>query len=127
MSLRNIAAQDLQSIMSSECGATWPVTLIAPDGQEWVDVPSRHNDIARIVDPDTGQVVSGREVTTVISTLELQERGAPIPQGVYDENQKPWLIRALNISQEQETFKIFSSEPDQALGAVVLVLEKYDD
>lgn len=126
MGLREIAEQDLGAILEDGItGFGWPITVTDPDGNT-ADLTGFSDDIAQIIDPDTGQAVSGRlaSVSLRISSLTNEELG--IPRGIADSTIKPWLIAFDDINGIPYTFKVSQSNPDRALGLVVCLLELFE-
>ena len=121
MSLRRVAERDLGSIISDErTGFGWPITLIDPLGNRF-DRVGFSNDIFLLIDPDTGQAVSGRS-----ASVALQSSAIPsIPVGVSDTAARPWLVEFSDIAGKPWRFKVSETNPDRALGLIVLILELY--
>ena len=125
MSLREQAETDLSAILSDGVtGFGWPITVTDPAGLS-APLTGFSNDIAQVIDPSTGQVVSGREVSVALSISALTAAGFTIPQGIVDSASKPWVVAFTDINGTPGTFKIRSSDPDRALGVVVCMLELY--
>lgn len=125
MGLRDQAEQDLGAILEdSVSGFGWPVTLTDPTGLSAALV-GYSDDISQIIDPDTGQVVSGRLASAVFRISSLVTAGFTLPRGIVDQASKPWLVAFNDINGNAYTFKIRQSDPDRALGLVVCILEGY--
>ena len=122
MGLRTQIEADLAESMEDEDDFGWPVTIVAPDGvsQSLIGLST---DIAQIIDPDTGMVISGRmaSIALRISTLIF----ATLPEGVADQTSKPWLVWFEDVNGNPYTFKVKESNPDRAMGIVVCILELY--
>lgn len=126
MGLREIAAADMSFIIETdEHGFRWPITVTDPDGLT-ADMYGFSDDISQIIDPDTGQAVSGRLASVSLIISSLYALGFGIPQGIADVTKKPWLIQFDDINGNSFTFKVSESNPDRALGTVVCILELYD-
>lgn len=126
MGLREIAEQDLGFILEGdENGFRWPITVTDPDGNVSSGLYGFSDDISQVIDPDTGQAVSGRlaSVSLRISSLALQ--GLGIPVAIADSSRKPWLVAFDDINGNAFTFKVQESNPDRTLGNVVCILELY--
>ena len=125
MSIRQLAESDLGLIL--EDGATgfgWPITITDPSGTV------RHlkgfsDDIAQIVDPDTGQAVSSRSASVALRISSILEAGLTLPRGIADAGIKPWIIEFDDINGNAFKFKVSQPNPDRALGLVTLLLELY--
>lgn len=127
MGLRAIAEQDLATIMEDTAtGFGWPITLTAPDGTVG-SLTGFSDDIAQVIDPDTGQAVSGRlaSVAIRISLITTTLPGKGLPVGIADAGSKPWLVAFDDINGASYTFKVAQSNPDRALGLVTCLLEEY--
>jgi hypothetical protein len=125
MNLRLQAEADLGSIMEDTVGGFgWPITVTDPDGTVRPLV-GLSTDIAQVIDPDTGQVVSGRLVSVSIRIATLTAAGLALPRGESDRLKKPWLVTFDDINGNPYTFKVQSADPDRAIGLVVCILEVY--
>ena len=125
MNLRLQAEADLGSIMEDTVGGFgWPITVTDPDGtvQPLVGLST---DIAQVIDPDTGQIVSGRLASVSIRIGALTAAGLTLPRGVAERAKKPWLVTFDDINGNPYTFKVQSADPDRAIGLVVCILEVY--
>ncbi len=127
MSLRSAAEADLAFILEDGVmGFGWPIRVTNPSGIA-ANFTGYSNDISAIIDPDTGQAVSGRlaSVAIRISTLRTSILG-DIPRGIADNSMKPWLVDFDGINGLPYKFKIQQSNPDRALGVVTCLLEVYN-
>ena len=127
MSLRSAAEADLSFILEDGVmGFGWPIVITSPNGVS-ASFTGYSNDISSLIDPDTGQAVSGRiaSVALRISTLRSSTLG-DIPRGIADSGQKPWIAKFDDINGLPYTFKIQSSNPDRGLGIVTCLLEVYN-
>jgi len=123
MSLREQAEKDLKGIMEDETtGFGWPVTIVNPLGVN-LSLIALSGDISQTIDPDTGQLVSGRLAYCSIRMSSLFAGGMGIPEGISDSDRLPWLVTFNDINGVSHTFKVYKSSPDRALGIVDLVLE----
>lgn len=102
-------------------GFGWDITLRNPAGVEQPLV-GRSDDISQIIDPDTGQMVSGR-LASVAIRIGLITIG--LPRGIADEAGKPWVVQFDDINGNAYTFAVAQSNPDRALGLVTCILEEY--
>ena len=91
MGLRSDAEQDLAVILeTSDCGAV-PIILVNP-AEEAEDFNGQSGDISQVIDPDTGQAVSGRLAHVSLRISTILSRGFEMPRGIARESQKPWLV-----------------------------------
>lgn len=127
MSLRYLAETDLGFILEdSSTGFGWPITITDPSGNTNTDeLIGFSDDIAQIIDPDTGQAVSGRLASVAIRITRLIEVGLTLPRGIADSGSKPWVIEFNDINGNPYKFKVAQSNPDRALGLVTCLLELY--
>ena len=125
MSLREIAETDLGTILEdSTTGFGWPITITDPSGTS-KDLTGFSDDIAQIIDPDTGQAVSGRLASIAIRIGLLTDNGLGLPVGIADAGSKPWIVEFNDINGNAFKFKVSQSNPDRALGVVICLLELY--
>jgi len=127
MSLKNIAQSDLQKIVENVVtGFGVDVTLISPTNVEF-NLRGFTNDIFQQIDPETGQIVSGRvaQISFSLKTLIDDEIGIPI--GIADASIKPWLVRFTDLSGEMLTFKVSSTAPDRGIGIINLFLGNWSN
>lgn len=132
MGLREIAEADLAVTLEDGAhGFGWPVVVTAPDGTATAEgeLYGQTDDIAQVIDPDTGQPVSGRLASVVlrISSLTAALPGQGLPRNVPDRTRRPWVVRFLDINGAAHVFKVRRSAPDRALGVVVCILEAYSE
>ncbi len=127
MSLRQLAESDLGLILEDGVtGFGWPITITDPSGSTGTGpLTGFSDDIAQIIDPDTGQAVSGRLASVAIRISTLTAAGLALPQGIADAGIKPWLVQFDDINGNPFTFKVAQSNPDRALGLITLLLELY--
>lgn len=126
MGLREIAEKDLGVIL--EDGATgfgWPITVTDPTGNVGT-LTGFSDDIAQVIDPDTGQAVSGRLASVALRVSSLVFVGLGLPRGIADTGSKPWVVQFDDINGNAYTFKVSQSNPDRAIGLVVCLLELYE-
>lgn len=127
MGLRTLAEQDLGAILEdSAYGFGWSITLTDPDGLTDT-LTGFSDDISQVIDPDTGQLVSGRLASVALRISSLIAAGFTLPRNVPDNTLKPWVVTFNDINGIAHTFKVRQSDPDRALGMVVCILEGYDE
>lgn len=126
MGLRELAEKDLGAILEdSVTGFGWPITVTDPAGIVGT-LTGFSDDIAQVIDPDTGQAVSGRLASVALRVSSLTFAGLGLPRGIADTGSKPWVIQFDDINGNAYTFKVSQSNPDRALGLVVCLLELYE-
>lgn len=125
MSLRQLAETDLGLILEDgSTGFGWPITITDPAGNTGT-LTGFSDDIAQIIDPDTGQAVSGRLASVALRISSLALQGLTLPRGIADAGSKPWIIEFDDINGNAFKFKVSESNPDRALGLVTCLLELY--
>lgn len=123
--LRSIAEADLGVILEdSAYGFGWPITVTSPDGT-YASLTGFSDDIAQVIDPDTGQAISGRLASVALRISSLAACGLGLPQGIAETTRKPWVIEFDDINGNPFKFKVQQCNPDRALGVVVCILELY--
>lgn len=126
MSLRAQAEQDLAFILEGDDqGFRWPIVVTDPAGTVSSGLFGFSDDIAQIIDPDTGQAVSGRLASVAIRIAALSAQSLTLPEGIADASLKPWVIAFDDINGNPYTFKVTQSNPDRAIGLVTCLLEAY--
>ena len=128
MSLRDLAETDLGNILEdATTGFGWSISVTDP-GRVTHSMTGFSNDISQLIDPDTGQAVSGRLASVALRISSLVLAGfTELPRGIADTKNKPWLIRFDDINGNPYVFKVAESNPDRGLGIVTCLLELYDD
>ncbi|AUR81979.1 hypothetical protein NVP1017O_10 [Vibrio phage 1.017.O._10N.286.55.C11] len=125
MSLLQRIQKDSQRIMNStRFGVSIDIVLLDPAQVEY-PLKSIVTVIHNLVDPDTGQPVSGYLATASINRLDLNALGIALPEGVSDELQRPWTVRETNIDGVVVTYKITRAAPDEANGNILCDLGSY--
>lgn len=125
MGLRTIAEADLGVILEDGIyGAGWPIAVTDPVGTVG-NLTGFSNDIAQLIDPDTGQAVSGRLASVVLRISSLTVAGLGLPVGVADAGSKPWVVQFNDINGGAHKFKVAQSNPDRTLGIVACLVEFY--
>ena len=133
MGLRSIAQADLAFTLEGDDG--WPISITDPAGTIVPD-PSdpdaepligQSNDIAEIIDPDTGQVVSGRLASVALRISTLESYFSSLPRGIASSAGKPWVVKFTDVNGDAGTFAVLRSNPDRMLGMITLILETYEE
>lgn len=125
MNLRSLSESDLSFILEDGVnGFGWTVNVTNPNGLTDT-FTGQSNDIGQLIDPDTGQAVSGRLASVALRISSLVDAGIGIPEGIADTTLKPWIISFDDINGNSYTFKVMQSNPDRMLGVVTCILEVY--
>ena len=126
MSLREQAEADLDIILEDDInGFGWPITITNPAGMS-DSLVGFSSDISQLIDPETGQAVSGRLASVALRIKSLVLAGfTELPRNIPDTTSKPWLIQFDDINGNAFTFKVSDSNPDRAMGLIVCILEAY--
>lgn len=125
MGLRQIAEADLAVILEdSDTGFGWSIKVTDPNGKT-EPLTGFSDDISQVIDPDTGQAISGRLASVSLRTSSILALGLELPKGIADSKIKPWIIEFDDINGTAHKFKVTQSNPDRALGLVTCLLEAY--
>ncbi len=125
MSLRSVAENDLGAILEDGVmGFGWAIQVTDPSGLS-KPLTGFSDDISQIIDPDTGEAVSGRLVSVALRISSLNTAGLALPVGIADSKIKPWIIEFDDINGNPYKFKVAQSNPDRVLGLITCILELY--
>ena len=126
MSLMDRLQKDAQRIMnSSRAGFSIDIVLTLPSGIEH-SIKSIVSIIHNLIDPDTGQPVSGFFATASINSLDLLTLEVELPEGEMDSNKRPWTITATNVLGVSQLMKIVRVSPDETNGNILCELGTYE-
>ena len=126
MTLRQLAATDLQAIVEDEqTGFGWPITVTSP-GLQTAALTGLSSDISQTIDPETGQAIAGRVASVALSLASLSAAGLGVPRNVSELSLKPWVVEFSDIGGAPHKFKVTHAMPDRTLGIVTCVLEAYE-
>lgn len=120
--LREKATADNKAILNDDKGFAWPITVTNP-AEVSADLKGFSNDIALLIDPDTGEAVSGRTASVALHTADLTALGLPV--GIMNPKSKPWIMEFDDINGNPGVFKVKKSFPDGTIGMIVCVVEVY--
>ena len=125
MGLRDQAERDLSFILEDGVrGFGWSINVTDPSGA-FGTLTGFSDDISQVIDPDTGEAVSGRLASITLRISSLTTAGLSLPVAIADSALKPWIIEFNDINGNPFKFKVSQSNPDRALGIVVCILELY--
>ncbi len=125
MNLALQAAADLIAIVGdSAAGFGWPITVTDPN-QLTATLTGFRTDISQEINPETGQLVSGRTASVALPIASLALAGLGVPRGIADKTSRPWLITFSDLAGVPHTFKVSEARPDETLGLVVCMLEAW--
>lgn len=120
MSLRDQALADAQFALENASDFGQDINLIAPDGTV---TPMRGytGDITELIEPDSGQIVTGRSIHVMLFINSLPP--GPRPVGIQDLNGIPWRVSFPNISSKVvKSYGVRATQPDDAMGTLSLEL-----
>lgn len=125
--LRDQAAVDLGVILETDAhGPRWPVEITDPDGLT-ASIFGLSNDISQLIDPNTGETVTGRLATIAVKLSSLTAAGfSALPRAIASQSEKPWRVSFNDITGNAYKFKVREANPDRALGLIVCILEAYE-
>ncbi len=128
MGLREQIENDLEFIIEDkDSGFGWDINITDPSGTS-KDLVGFSNDISQVIDPDTGEAVSGRSASVALRISTLITLGfLDLPEGIADASKKPWVVKFDDIQGSSYTFKVMKSNPDRGIGTVTLILESYKE
>jgi len=125
VSLRNQAAADLLAILEDSAGGFgWPITVTSPEGVT-ASLVGFSNDVAQVIDPETGIAVSGRVASVALAIASLTAAGLGLPRAIADGERRPWRVAFNDIGGTAHSFKVNEAMPDRAIGIVTCTLEAY--
>ena len=127
--MRARAELRLATLLESEVrGFAQPIILTDPDGFVSASPLSGHGqDIGLLIDPGTGQSVSGRTSTATLRISSILAAGySSIPEGIADNAIKPWRVTMDDVNGVSYEFKVDSTMPDRTAGVIVLELGIYE-
>lgn len=124
MSLRAIANADLKEIVNDPETGGDQCTITAPDESQ-ATFNVLNNDIHLSIDPNTGQMVTGRQATIAVLINELLDEGFEKISGIADKTSRPWVVEIDDVNGISGKFKVIEAVPDSTIGLEVLSLEVY--
>lgn len=127
MGLRELAESHLAITTENRDLGAWDISVKDPADKE-ESLTGLSTDIAQIIDPDTGMVVSGRMASVALRISTLVSLGfTSLPVGIAESAQKPWVITFDDINGNPYKFKVKKSNPDRAIGLVTCLLAEYSE
>lgn len=126
MNLRELAELDLSlTLEDSVNGFGFPVNVTDPSGNSKA-MTGQTGDIGFEIDPNTGQLVSGRfaHISLRISSFDGL---SGLPRGVADNSGNPWKFKFDDINGNEHVFICQESMIDRTLGVVTCALEAYKE
>ena len=125
MGLRELSEAALAETLEDTDLWGWPITVTDPDSLT-ASLFGQSGDIAQVIDPQTGDVISGRLAHCVLRISSLTTAGfTSLPRNIASRGSKPWVVVFDDVNGSSHTFKVRQSNPDRTLGIVSLVLEGY--
>lgn len=120
-----MARADSRAILNdTRTGSGVPI-VITPPGQAARALTGWSNDIGLLVDPDTGQAISGRVATVAVHIADLAAEGLPIPEAEHRQDAKPWSLSFKDEQDNDYTFRIAETHPDRTMGIVTFTVDSY--
>lgn len=128
MGLRETFVADAREFLNDrDEGFGWDVTVVAPDATE-ANLTGFTADIGTTIEPETGEMVSGRRASVALHILDLQDADLGIPVNVPDAAGMPWVVRFLDFDGVTlRSYKVIDTMPDRAIGVVVCILESFQE
>jgi len=112
--LRDQAIADLALTVQSDFGQRIRIATDSKDS-EFKTFTGNSNDIHQSVDPETGQMFSGRQAHAILVYKEVFDHFQMLPK-------KQWRVQFLDISPNE--FRIKDIMPDATLGILKLIIGK---
>ena len=126
MSLLDRVQKDSQRILNSEkFGFSTPLVLTDPS-ETAHDLKGIVSVIHNLIDPDTGQPVSGFLATVSLNALDLRDKGIDMPEGEMDSNSKPWKVQTTVVGGVQISTKVTRVAQDETNGNILIDLGNYE-
>ncbi len=97
------------------------IILTSPTGAR-ATVTGFKADVSQSIDPETGQLVSGRVASAAIPLTAIDEAGIGEPVGIADRATQPWVVEMQDVRGRTWKFKVTSTLPDRLLGVLVCQL-----
>jgi len=127
MGLREAAEADLAGILEDSAnGFGYSLILTDPDGKS-VNITGFSNDIAFVIDPDTGTAITGRSASVALRVSTVLASFTTLPTAVANKLKKPWLMEFTDLNGQSYIFKVQNGHPDRTLGVITCMLELYND
>jgi len=129
MSLRTQAELDLATVLEASSDFGHPFTLTDPAGfSSGVQLYGATGDIGQLIDPETGQAVTGRHAALTVRMASLTANGySSFPVSVADAAGLPWVVEFAGVSTAAQKYKVKQAWPDKTLGIITMVLELWTD
>lgn len=124
MNLKDLAHGDLTAIMHDAFSGAQPVVVTNPEGVA-VSFQAWSSDIHLSMDPGTSEVVTGRQCSVSVLTVDLITSNFSSIFGESDGTKKPWTVAAEDVNGRAGLFKVASIHPDRSAGVTVMFLEEY--
>jgi VCBS repeat-containing protein len=125
MSLIKRVQKDAQAIINSDrFGFSYALTLTDQASIEH-KLKGIMSIIHNLVDPDTGQPVSGFLATVSINAADLFAKNIKIPVGEMSSAARPWLVSYIDQFLRVIEMKLVRSAPDLTNGNIICDLEHY--
>jgi len=125
MGLRTDAEAMLAEMIEDTDFFGWDITLTDPSGASAALV-GLSNDINHMIDPDTGEIITGRMASVSLRMSSIIAAGfTGFPKNVADLTSRPWVVTFNDILGTSHTFKVREAHRDRAAGVIVCLLEAY--
>jgi len=125
MGLREEAEAVLAETMEDPDMFGWSITLTDPS-ESSAEMYGLSADISQMIDPDTGEVITGRVASVALRMSSIVAAGfTGFPKNIAETTSKPWLVTFNDILGTEHTFKVRESNRDRAMGVIVCMLEVY--
>ena len=113
MSIADLAAADMKSIIEDTSGIGTPYTLI--DGEHEYPVVGSFGDIASLVNPATGELIQGRTIEATVMTQTITAAAGKIPA-------RGWRVCKKGSDGQDLILYVQRNEPDNTIGLCRMAL-----
>ncbi len=128
MSILQLAIDDAGKILTNIKDFGQYFTLTDPNGFVFPELRGYCNNI-NLESPEiqTDQRISSEIASVVFPMQELIKLGSPLPWPVVDDDSLPWVCEFSNATNNAKTFRVMNTLPDNDLGLLTLILERWNN
>lgn len=126
MGLRAQAELDLAGTIEASDDYGWPVLVTDPAGTA-VALTGSAGVISEQLDAETGLLITAQRVAVSlrISSIVTAFPSSGLPQGVLEEDAKPWLLTFDDLAANPGTWAVVDARPDLHLGMTTMLAEAW--
>lgn len=125
MSIRELAAEDSFNILTNTDDFSQEFTLTDPNG-----IVSDLKGFCNNITLESPDIQNDQRISSMIASVTLPMKsiltfGGQLPYGVVDENTRPYICEFTNVNNGIKKFRVMNTYPDNDLGVIVLILERW--